>query len=465
MERFKARIVAGGNHQVYGDNYKETYAPVVSFTMVRIFLYLALCLQLCIGQLDVKSAFLKGELSESVWVMSPRGIPGMKSRCYRLVKAMYGLKQAHLAWHTKLCSDLMGLGLKELPSAPCVFRRKGTANRYAYLLVYVDDILVLAPSTGERDVIMEELKSLYDLRISERVELFLGVQLKWTLDSNGRIHTLSMMQPLYTESVLRRFGLEESKPARTPMVESFFSGLAAEEDKSVVEVKRYEQMIGSLLYLALRTRPDIAVAVSILARFQKAPTQYCHRAAKRLLRYLRGTSEYGLRYVRGERKLHGFVDSDYAGDTVDRKSMTGFVLKLGDATVSWGCKKQTAVALSTCEAEYYALSRATQETLWVSRVLMESGLKDENDNGVPLRSDNQAAIAWAVSDKCPSGRAKHIDVRVHYIRDLVRQKLIDVKYVETDGNDADIFTKPVGPGILYESTGRLGLGGGVEEEC
>ena len=285
VERFKARIVAGGNHQTYGLNYKEIYAPVVSFTMVRIFLYLVLCLQMCVGQLDVKTAFLNGELAESVWVMSPRGIPGMKSRCHRLIKAMYGLKQAHLAWHSKLCGDLKRLGFNELPSAPCVFRRIGAGNKPSYVLVYVDDILVLAHTTAERDRIMKELKSLYKLRVSEGVELFLGVQLKWMLGQSGLFESLSLCRPLYIESVLRRFGMENSKPARTPMVESFFHGVSAEEDQSVVEMERYQQMIGSLLYLALRTRPDIMVSVLILARFQNGPTAYCHRGVKRVLRY------------------------------------------------------------------------------------------------------------------------------------------------------------------------------------
>ena len=397
-------------------------------------------------------------------MMSPRGIPGVKSICYRLLKAMYGLKQAHLAWHRKLCEDLKSMGFDELPSAPCVFRRKDRNKLHSFILVYVDDILVLAHSIAEKDRIMEEFKSFYDLRVANKVELFLGVELKWKLDSNGRITSLSMLQPLYTESVLRRFGLQNSKPAQTPMVESFFTGLAAEENKSGVMTERYQQMIGSLLYLSIRTRPDIAVAVAILARFQSEPTEYCHRAVKRVLRYLRGTSGLGLTYDHGNMKLHTFVDSDYAGDTVDRKSTTGFALKLGNAPVSWGSKKQATVSLSTCEAEYYALATAAQETLWVSRALQEAGIWDK-DQAVPVLSDNQAAIKWATSDKSPSTRAKHIDVRVHFVRELVAQNLVKVGYVESEENDADMFTKPLGPTLLKNNLVRLGFGGEVEEEC
>ena len=459
VQRFKARVVAGGNFQRYGENYKETYAPVVSFTVVRIFLYLTMCLGMRIGQLDVKTAFLNGELAESVWVMSPRGIPGVKSQCYRLKKAMYGLKQAHLAWHTKLCTDLNGIGFFELPSAPCVFRRKCVDGMfYEYILVYVDDLLVLAHTTAARNAIVEELKSLYKLRVADGVTLFLGVQLKWTTDSHGHLTSLKMYQPQYTESTLRRFGLQESKPALTPMIESFFTGLDAEDDKTVVDVERYQQMIGCLLYLALRSRPDILVSVLILARFQNAPTAYCHRGAKRVLRYLRGSTDFGMFYSTGSLDMNSFVDSDYAGDTVDRKSMSGYLVKLGEATVMWGAKKQTAVALSTCEAEYHAMTEVAQEVIWIRRVLQESGLKVVTER-VPIKSDNQAAIGWATSEKCPSKRAKHIDVRVHFIRGLVKKLVVEVGYVPTDENDADMLTKPLGPRALDGIRTRLGLGG------
>ena len=258
--------------------------------------------------------------------------------------------------------------------------------------------------------------------------------------------------------------MHKSKPAITPMVESFFSGLAAEEDKSVVNVQLYQQMIGCLLYIGQRSRPDILVAVLILARFQNSPTAYCHRGAKRILRYLRGTTDYGVTFTAGDLHMHSFVDSDHAGDTTDRKSMSGFMVKLGDAMVMWGSKKQATVSISTCEAEYYAMTPASQEIIWIGRVLKEAGIKGKR-KGVPLRSDNQAAIQWAVSEKGPSGRAKHIDVHMHFIRELVTKGFIDVLYVPSEDNDADMLRKPLGRLPLETIMGRLHLGGEVEEEC
>ena len=394
--------------------------------------------------------------------MSPRGIPGIKSKCYRLNKALYGLKQAHLAWHTRLCCDLQQLGYEELPSAPCVFRR-GSTPKYSFLLVYVDDIVLMCPTPEELKLAVEKLNAFYELRVCKDVNLFLGVQLTWHPDADGYANSLKMSQSLYVQSVLRRFGMSECKPATTPMVQSFFSGVDTEENKVPVDVERYQQMVGSLLYLALRTRPDILAPVLILARFQSMPTAYCHQGVKRVLRYLQGTYTHGLIYRAASTAISGYVDADYAGDSIDRKSMSGYMIKLDKALCVWGAKKQSAVALSTCEAEYHAMTLAAAELLWIRRVMMEAGIFVAN--GTPLRSDNQSAISWAIGERSPSGRAKHVDVRIHFVRDLVRNKVIQIEYVATEQNDADVLTKPVGRDTLESTLKRVRLGGTIAEEC
>jgi len=247
------------------------------------------------------------------------------------------------------------------------------------------------------------------------------------------------------------------------MIASFFTGMSEETDKTVVEVERYQQIIGSLLYLALRTRLDILAPVLILARFAQSPTAYCHRGGKRVLRYLRGTADFMLRYSAGSTELQAFVDADYAADITDRKSMSGFMVKLGEAVCIWGSKKQSATALSTCEAEYYALTLAAKEVIWVRRVLKEAGIGIKGPTCI--KSDNQSAINWATAERCPSGRAKHIDVRVHYNRELVRESTLSVTYVPSDQNDSDVLTKPLGPQLLENILKRVGLGGAIEEEC
>lgn len=231
----------------------------------------------------------------------------------------------------------------------------------------------------------------------------------------------------------------------------------------IVDTTLYQQIIGSLLYLGLRTRLDILPAVLILARFQKAPTPYCfHQAAKRVLRYLSGTKNYGIKYVSAKIDVSCFVDLDFAGDQEDRKSMSGYLVKLGNAVCLWGSKKQPTVALSTCEAEYNAMTHVAKEVIWMSRVIEEAGWKLCAD--IVVRSDNQSAIRWATSEQSSPARAKHIDVQVHFVRELVNKSVLSIQYVATEENEADILTKPVETLKLQETLKRIGIGP-IEEEC
>ena len=326
---------------------------------------------------------------------------------------------------------------------------------FSYILVYVDDLLIICPTKAELDNLIKDIKNLYELRVADKIELFLGVEMKWKLDSENKLECLKMTQSIYTMSVLRRFGMQDSRGIGTPMVESFFTNLKAEEDKSIIDPQLYQQVIGSLLYLALRTRPDILASVLILARFQKSPTAYCHRAAKRILRYLKGTLDLGIMYTCGHLEMKSFVDADFAGDTIDRKSMSGYVIKIGNASIHWGSKKQSSVALNTCESEYFAISLAAQESIWLKKILIESRITLEE--AIPIKSDNQAAIAWTTGDDGFITRAKHIDVRVHFIRDLVKNEDIDVSYISSEENDADILTKPLGRITLEMIRSRIGV--------
>lgn len=220
-------------------------------------------------------------------------------------------------------------------------------------------------------------------------------------------------------------------------------------------------MIGSLLYLALRTRLDILPAVLILARFRAALTEYCFKGIKLVLRYLNGTRELCMRYEAGQLDISCFVDSDNAGDVVNGKSMSGIWLKIGNAVCAWASRKQPTVALPTCEAEYHALTLAAKEVLRISRVFKEAGFKW---NGNPIIwSDNQSAISWAISEESPSARAKHIDVRVHFVRNLLKEENLMLKYAPSDRNDADVLTKPLENIKLERIRNRIGMSAIKEE--
>lgn len=208
---------------------------------------------------------------------------------------------------------------------------------------------------------------------------------------------------------------------------------------------------------------DVSAPVLIMTRFQKSPNGYYHRAAKRVLRYLRVTKKTGLKYFSEQPVLNKFVDADYAGDTIDRNSMYGYMIKLGDVTCIWGSRKQATIALSTCESEYYSWTLEAQETVWIIRVLEEIGICVQKT--FSIWSDHQSAIAWATAESCTYDRAENIDVRVQFIRELVADSDINVKYGPSEKDDADMLTNPLGPTSLSRVIKKVGLGGAIEEEC
>jgi Reverse transcriptase (RNA-dependent DNA polymerase) len=280
--RFKARIVAGGDHQVYGYDYTATHAPVVDFTLLRVVLYIALSLQTYMAQVDVKTAFLNRNLRESVFVMSPRGVANHPSRMYKLTKALYGLKQTQLARNTRLCADLVSMGFTELPSALCVYLRR-TGSVVVVILVHVNDLGIFSSSRQVLEDIIYCLSNLCELHASHGMTPFLRVQFDWSTLGDAR--RMSMSQPGHVLSVLRRFQMHDSQPLGTPVIPGFFAALAKETCTydQVVDLEQYQPMIRHLLNLGRRTRPDILAPICILARFCNSPSSYCHKAAKRIL--------------------------------------------------------------------------------------------------------------------------------------------------------------------------------------
>lgn len=186
--------------------------------------------------------------------------------------------------------------------------------------------------------------------------------------------------------------MENAKSVTTPMAKAFWTGTSSEDDNSNVNIKCYEQMIGSLLYLAIRSRSHILAPMLILRRIQESPTSYCHKAAKRILRYLKGSISLCMMYEASDMNLNSFVGSDHESDNQDRISVSGYIIKLGKATCTWSSKKQSTIMLSTCEADCHAMTMAAKKTLCLRTVLTKEGLNV--DEATPIRSDNQSAKYW-----------------------------------------------------------------------
>jgi hypothetical protein len=430
VARFKARLVAQGFSQRKGEDYEETFSPVVRMESVRSLLAFGAKNNMIIHQMDVETAFLNGNLTENVYMSQPEGfvVEGKEDHVCKLNKSIYGLKQSSRCWNVALHDHLCKIGLVQSLNDPCIYYSEDKTKICA---VYVDDIILLADNELSMSNIKKEVSSKFIVKDLGELDYFLGIHVRNDVDS------IILSQSSYIERMLERFSMDQCKPVPTP-VDPNVKLVKADEESELVDVTLYQSAVGSLLYLSTRTRPDIAYAVGSVAKYCSKPTKEHWVAVKRIMRYLRGTISFGLHYPKaGAASLVGFSDSDWGGDQDDRRSTSGYVFMLGDCCISWKSKKQACVALSTAEAEYIALSGAGQECVWLKRLMGDLDVCTDN---CILYEDNQSAIALTKNPQF-HGRSKHIAIRYHYIRELVENRVLKVEYCSTSDMIADVFTK------------------------
>jgi hypothetical protein len=433
---YKARLVALGNTQKPGQ-YGATFSPVVRLDSVRIGLAIAAAYDWEIEALDIKGAFLNATLEERIYMRQPEGFNDKTGRVCRLIKTIYGLKQSGRNWNLRLDNTLTKHGFKRLESDHCVYiRHIGDAT--AILFVWVDDILICANSVAELEKVKSTLEGEFEVKFLGLPRFYLGIEVTRERSTNS----ISLSQSTYVNDLLHRFKMDQSTPVSTPMNPSVS---LAKHDSPVDQASSsyYAVAIGSLLYAAMCTRPDIAFAVNTLAQFTSNPGEEHWTAVKRVMRYLKGTHDYSLTYSsQGEKDwstdVVGYSDADWGSDHVDRKSISGYTFMIGDASISWSSKKQATVALSSTEAEYVAASHATTQAIWLRQLLKE--LRFPQSKSTIIRCDNQSAIALA-RDAQFHARTKHIDIRHHFIRDKLEDGTIDIIYCSTNDMLADILTK------------------------
>ena len=432
VTRNKARLVAKGYAQVAGLDFEETFAPVARLESIRILLAYAAHHSFRLYQMDVKSAFLNGPIKEEVYVEQP---PGFEDERYpdhvcKLSKALYGLKQAPRAWYECLRDFLIANAFKVGKADPTLFTKTCDGDLFV-CQIYVDDIIFGSTNQKSCEEFSRVMTQKFEMSMMGELNYFLGFQVKQLKDGTF------ISQTKYTQDLIKRFGMKDAKPAKTPMGTDGHTDL--NKGGKSVDQKAYRSMIGSLLYLCA-SRPDIMLSVCMCARFQSDPRE-CHLVAvKRILRYLVATPCFGIWYPKGSTfDLIGYSDSDYAGCKVDRKSTSGTCQFLGRSLVSWNSKKQTSVALSTAEAEYVAAGQCCAQLLWMRQTLRDFGY---NLSKVPLLCDNESAIRMA-ENPVEHSRTKHIDIRHHFLRDHQQKGDIEVFHVSTENQLADIFTKPL----------------------
>ncbi|KAI3772432.1 hypothetical protein L6452_03618 [Arctium lappa] len=449
VTRNKARLVAQGYRQEEGIDYDETFAPVARLEAIRLFLAYAVYKDFIVYQMDVKSAFLNGKLNEEVYVEQPPGFydPKHPNYVYKLDKALYGLKQAPRAWYDTLSSFLISENFERGKIDNTLFFRK-IKGHIILVQIYVDDIIFGSTNPSLCTRFAERMKKEYKMSMMGELTYFLGLQIKQS-DKGTFIN-----QGKYVKDMLKKFDLNQASAMKTPMAPP----LTLNKDPSgkPVNVTAYRGMIGSLLYLTA-SRPDIMYSTCLCARYQSEPKESHLIAVKRIFRYLKGTPNLGLWYPKDSGfDLTGYSDSDFAGCKLDRKSTTGGCQLLGGKLVSWTSKKQNSVSTSTAEAEYVAAGSCCSQILWMRNQLLDYDL---HLSKIPIYCDSTSAIAIANNPVLHS-KTKHIEIRYHFIRDHVMNGDIELHFIPTDFQLADIFTKPLDEtrfNFLISELGMLNL--------
>jgi len=458
IDRYKGRLVAKGFSQHPGFDFNETYASTVKWTTLRSILALAALENLEIESIDISSAFLNGDIDAEVYMQQPEGFPqGSPEQVLHLKKSIYGLKQSPRLWHKKLDSVLVNLGFKKIKSDASVWVYNKNEIRII-VPVFVDDMTLVSKSKQKIQELKEELKKHFKLRDLGPTEFLLGVK----IERDRSHHTLHLSQHQYILDILSRFGFESCSPVSTPLNPGVkLTQEQAPRTPSEVEEMHsvpYSHAVGSLMYLAVSTHPDIAYVVGVLSRFSANPGLQHWAAVKHLFRYLKGTLDYKLTYAPDPSSKSLFIaysDADHGGCKDSGRSTGAYVIKMGTGAVSWSSKLQSIVALSTTEAEYVAACSAGAELIWLCHLFTELGF-NFSSTSLPLLIDNQSALAVAKNPE-HHGRMKALDLRFYWLRDEVEKKTIEVMYCPTGKMAADLLTKALPLVKVKECCRMLGL--------
>jgi len=453
----KSRLCVQGCSQVLGLDYDQTYSSTMRPTSLRMLSALAARYSMRVRRWDFVAAYLQGSLldGEVVWCRAPpgfsrKGTDGLPMIC-EVVKPIYGMTQAGRRWQRSLFPWLKEFGFTEVDGDACVFEctksmstPSGSRSERLVIGVYVDDLAVVYEHDDEHSLYRSFVDTLErDWKAEDEGDLsdLLGVEFTREKDD-----VIRLSQPAYIEKMASTF-FDEDHPdteahlTRAPCakdIDVIVASALTQEVSSIdpALVKRYQQIVGSLLYAATNTRPDVSFSVGYLCRAMAKPTPELFAAALRVLGYLNRTKHLGLRYQASAKELYGMSDSDWAV----KHSTSGHVFMFSQAAVSWGSKKQISVALSSCEAEIVAGSEAAKEAVHLDRLSKSLGLS--NSEPIDLFMDNQSAIAIAYNPEHHQ-RVKHIERRHFFIRELVEEEKIRVPFVRTVDNIADFFTKPL----------------------
>lgn len=449
-DRYKARLVARGFSQRYGYDYVETYAPVARLDTVRTLLAVANQHRLKVHQLDVKTAFLNGKLQEDFYMALPEGLQVESDFVCRLNRALYGLKQASRAWNERFHQFVIKLKFRRSENDRCLYVREENGEK-VFLILYVDDILIACHDSNIILELKQQMMKEFEMSNLGEVSYFLGMHIERDIEKRY----MKITQRSYLESLLRRFRMEDCKVVGTPMECHLKLKKGTEADKTC---NPYRELIGCIAYVAQTSRVDLCAAVNLLSQYQSCPTDEHWSYLKRILRYIKGTLDVGLEFKGGETEeaVVVYSDADWGNDISDRRSISGYIIRVFGGTVAWLTRKQQTVALSSTEAEFVALCTAACEGVWIRRLLEDLGVFVKG--AVRYLEDNQSCIRVAEEPR-DSRRMKHVDIKFNFIRELVQDGQIAIEFIPSDLQLADIMTKGLPPMAFRRLRDLIGVVG------
>ena len=400
--------------------------------------------------MDVKTAFLNGYLDEEIYMDQPEGFiaSGQEKKVCKLIRSLYGLKQAPKQWHMKFDEIILSYGFVINQTDECVYHKIDKNNKIVILCLYVDDILIFGSDIQIINDIKHFLSQNFDMKDLGQADLILNTKIM--KNENGYV----LSQSHYIEKILKNFYNPNCQPVSTP----YDPNVHLKKNTGHPQLQReYAQIIGSLGFLTNYTRPDIAYAVNRLSRYTSNPDKSHWDALERILRYLKGTINYGLHYKGYPSVLEGYSDANWISDSVDVKSTTGFVFLLGGGAVSWKSTKQTVMARSTMESEMIALDTTSIEAEWLKDLLTEIPLMQKPLPAISIHCDCRSAI-----DKCHQENAnvkmnRHLKVRHKSLRYKMKNHIIALDFVRSEKNLADHLTKGLSRAVVLESSRGMGL--------
>lgn len=447
--KYKARLVARGFSQEYLVDYNETFAPVARIASFRFILAFANQFNLLVHHMDVKTAFLNGKLKEEIYMKIPEGIPILDDNLVcKLNKSLYGLKQSARCWFQTFEQALIKMGFRYSSADRCIyFLDNGNVMKNIYVVLYVDDLVISTADINTMNSFKGYLMNVFKMVDLKEIKCFLGINVE---RCNNKV---TLDQRSYIQTVLEKFNMSDCKTINTPLeCKVDYDALNSGE----ITKAPCKNLIGCLMYIMACTRPDLSFTVNFLSRFGNKNNQSLWTHLKRVLRYLKGSMDLKLTYIRSNYNdvLCGFVDSDWGSDEIDRKSTTGYLFKLFEqCTICWQTKRQLTVAVSSTEAEYMALCEAVKEALWLKSLVMSINISVPN--AIPMYEDNNGCISIA-NNPTSHKRSKHIDIKYHFSREQVEKNVIKMCYVSTGNQLADIMTKSL-PAVQFTKM-RANLG-------